>query len=290
MKAKRLIIGLTLLTILLLAIITSGGREYEAKAAEEGPLPQLQVHFINLGYGDTILLDLGDTEVLIDGGYGVPDLTRHLERYIDGSLEAMIATHPHDDHIGGLIAVLDTFDVEQIWHNGDTAKSSTYRGFINKVNAEGAEVKVARRGDAIVVDGLTLNVLHPTEPLVSKKNNNSIVLMLSYGEIDLLFAADAEKEAEAEMIGADVLADVEILKAGHHGLRTSCSKAFLDITWPEVVIYLPSLGNPYGQPHYETLHRCHNIGAKVFGAAKDGMSIMVRTDGETYSVNSVWVK
>ena len=83
-------------------------------------MPQLQVYFIDVGQGDSILLDLGKTEVLIDGGDRSPGVTAYLQEYVDGSLEAMLATHPHADHIGGLIAVLDTFDVEEIWLNGDT--------------------------------------------------------------------------------------------------------------------------------------------------------------------------
>lgn len=144
----------------------------------------------------------------------------------------MIATHPHADHIGGLIAILDAFDVDELWHNGDTSTSKTYDDFMDRVNAVGGEVIEARRGDTIVADGLTLDVLHPVEPLGEDANNNSIVLMLSYGDIDFLFTGDAEEEAEASMIAAGVLAEIEILKVGHHGSHSSSSRAFLDIIQP----------------------------------------------------------
>jgi len=82
---------------------------------------ELKVHFIDIGQGDSILIDFGDTEMLIDGGDKSPGVVAYLADYVDGALEAVVATHPHADHIGGLIAVLSTFEVEEIWHNGDSS-------------------------------------------------------------------------------------------------------------------------------------------------------------------------
>ena len=113
------------------------------------PAPQLRVHFIDVGQGDAILLDLEETEVLIDGGDRDSGVVQYLRDRVDGPLEAMIATHPHPDHIGGLIGVLGAFDVEGIWHNGEEYDSATYREFMTAVGSEGAEVDVARRGDFI---------------------------------------------------------------------------------------------------------------------------------------------
>lgn len=90
------------------------------------PTPEprtLTVHFIDVRQGDSILLDLGDTEVLIDGGEKSPGVVSYIDDYVDGSLEVMVATHPHTDHIDGLIAVLDAFEIDEIWLNGDTSTS-----------------------------------------------------------------------------------------------------------------------------------------------------------------------
>lgn len=247
------------------------------------PTTNLQVHFIDVGQGDAILLDLGDTEVLIDGGGRSPGVTEYLEDYVNGSLEVLIATHPHADHIGGLIEVLDDFDVEEIWLNGHTHTSNTYSDFMAKVNAEGAEVKEARRGDTIVVDSLIFDVLHPVEPMVSDINDNSIVLMLSYGDIDFLFTGDATTESENSMIADGVLSDVEILKVGHHGSRYSSSQAFLDIVQPKIAIYMAGTANSYGHPHIETIDALEGIGAIIYGTDTSG-SILVTTDGEIYTI------
>jgi beta-lactamase superfamily II metal-dependent hydrolase len=243
---------------------------------------ELKVHFIDVGQGDSILLDLGETEVLIDGGEKSPGVVDYLKNYVDGPLEVMVATHPHSDHIGGLIAVLAAFQVQQIWYNGENGDSSTYNEFMTAVQAEGAEVHIGKRGEKITAGTLTFVILNP-RTLSGTTNNNSIVLSLSYGTIDFLFMGDAEKEAEGAMlVASDIpVPDVEILKVGHHGSRTASSPAFLAATSPEVAIYMAGSGNRYGHPHQETLAALAQIGAKVYGTDVNG-TITMSTDGRTF--------
>ena len=246
------------------------------------PPSPLWVHFIDVGQGDSILVDLGETEILIDGGDKSPGVVQYLNSYVDGAIEAMVATHPHADHIGGLIAVLDAFEVDEIWLNGDTSTSKTYSEFMSAVNSEGAQVYEARKGDTIEVSDLAFNVLHPVN-LSGTTNNNSIVLSLSYGEVDFLFTGDAEQEAEASMLTEGIVPDVEILKVGHHGSRSSSSTQFLDAIKPEVAIYMAGEGNSYGHPHGETIATLHDFGAVIYGTDIHG-TIIVETNGTTYNV------
>jgi competence protein ComEC len=247
---------------------------------------ELEVHFIDVGQGDSILIDLGETEVLIDGGEKSPGVVDYLKKYVDGALEVVVATHPHSDHIGGLIAVLGAFQVEQIWYNGEQAESAIYTEFINAVKAEGTEAHIARRGDRIVTGSLTFLVLNP-KTLAGTVNNNSIVLELSYGTVDFLFTGDAEKAAEAAMLAASDIPvpNIEILKVGHHGSRTASSPAFLAATSPEVAVYMAGIGNRYGHPHQETLAALTQIGAKVYGTDMNG-TIHISTDGNTFIVRT----
>jgi len=250
------------------------------------PTGELKVHFIDVGQGDAILIDLEDTEILIDGGDRSPGVTGYLNQYVDGPLEVMVATHPHADHIGGLIAVLDAFKVDQVWHNGDASESKTYSDFMSCVNAEGAEVHTARLHDVIKAGELELYVHHPAN-LEGSTNNNSIVLHLAYGDIDFLFTGDAEQEAEGAMmmLSSVHLPEVEILKVGHHGSRTASSADFLAITSPEVAIYMAGVDNSYGHPHAETITALNAIGAQIYGTDVNG-TIIVTTDGETYLVST----
>jgi len=253
---------------------------------EEGDAEELQVHFIDVGQGDSILIDLGDTEVLIDGGDKSPGVVTYISDYIDGSLEVMVATHPHADHIGGLIAVLDTFEVEEIWHNGDSSTSQTYTQFMNRVNSEGAEVHIARLHDTIQAGGLSLYVHHPAD-LSDTTNNNSIVLHLAYGIIDFLFTGDAEQEAEGRMmiLSSIRLPDVEILKVGHHGSATSTSPGFLTAVSPDIVVISVGADNTFGHPSDEVMERLEEEidGENIYRTDENG-TIEFITDGERLRV------
>jgi len=198
----------------------------------------------------------------------------------------MVATHPHADHIGGLIEVLGAFQVLQVWHNGDTSESKTYAEFMNGVQSEGAEIQLARLHNTIEAGELELFVHHPAN-LEGSTNNNSIVLHLAHGNIEFLFTGDAEKEAEGQMmiLSSVRLPEVEILKVGHHGSRTASSENFLSITSPEVAIYMAGKDNRYGHPHQETIDALTPIGAKIYGTDVNG-TIMITTDGEAYSVST----
>jgi competence protein ComEC len=289
MKVKifKFIVALVLcsLTICLCACEEWPGHQNQPTSEPTAEPGKLQVHFIDVGQGDSILIDLGTTEVLIDGGEKSPGVTDYLKKYVDGDLEVMVATHPHSDHIGGLIDVLGEFKVDNVWVNGDTATSQTYNDFMAKATSEGAQMHEAQRGDTIVAGALTFKVLNPPATLFSDTNNNSIVLQLDYGNIDFLFTGDAGIAAEESMINASVLSDINILKVGHHGSRSASSPEFLNITKPEVAVYMAGVGNVYGHPHQETLTALANIGATIYGTDKNG-TIVISTDGNSYTIHT----
>ncbi len=253
------------------------------KPPSSEPVGQLSVHFIDVGQGDAILADLGETEVLIDGGGRSPGVVDYLQDYVDGPIEVMVATHPHADHIGGLIEVLEQFEVNEIWHNGDKNSTKTYADFMNEVEAEGADVHIARLHDTIECGELSFYVHHPAE-LVDSTNNNSIVLHLQYGETDFLFTGDAEQEAEEQMmmLSSVRVPEVEVLKVGHHASRTASSLDFLQITSPEVAIYMAKEDNSYGHPHEETIDKLLDVGAVIMGTDVNG-TIIVHTNGSEWS-------
>jgi beta-lactamase superfamily II metal-dependent hydrolase len=196
----------------------------------------------------------------------------------------MVGTHPHADHIGGLIAVLEAFEVQEIWHNGDSSTSQTYAQFKAAVDAEGAEVNIARQGNEVIAGELILVVLSPAT-LAGSTNENSIVLNLSYGEVDFLFTGDAGQEAESSMLGAGLVPSVEVLKVGHHGSRTASSQSFLAVAMPKVAVYMAGESNRYGHPHEETIAALTLIGAEIYGTEVYG-TIIITTDGEEYGIET----
>jgi len=251
----------------------------------ESSLSELRVHFIDVGQGDAILIDLDDTEILIDGGRGSYEVADYIGSYVSGTIEAIIITHPHVDHIGGIIEVLDEFDVKEIWLNGDIGNSDTYAQFKSSVSSEGAHVNEAtRRGDRIEAGNLFLDVIHPVD-LNASQNNNSIVMSLSYGDIDFLFMGDADQDAEISMLAAGIVSDIEIIKVGNHGSRTASSIQFLEVVNPEHAIYMAGESNSYGHPHQETVEALGSVtNATIYGTDESG-TIIVTTDGNSYSVS-----
>ena len=218
------------------------------------------------------------------GGDRSPGITEYLGDFLDGSLEIIVATHPHADHIGGLIEVLDDFDVDEIWLNGDTSTSKTYSDFMTRVNAEGAEVEEARIGDTIVAGNLVFDVLYPMEPLVDDDNSNSIVLRLNYGNTSFLFTGDAEEDFEWRTLVSCVTWDIDILKIAHHGSSNPLFSGFLSIVRPKVAIYMAGKDNTHGYPHLETIQALEDIGAEIYGTDVCG-TITVTTDGTDYKVS-----
>ena len=249
--------------------------------------PAVTVHFIDVGQGDSILIDCGETEVLIDGGKSSPGVVDYLNAYVDGPLDVMVATHTDADHIGGLIAVLENYQVGDIWINGFVATSKTYKDFMALVNAEGAAVHEAVLGNVIRAGTLEFKVLNPPDTLFSDANNNSIVIVFSYGDVDFIFTGDAEKEAEEAMLlqGVFPVPDVEVLKVGHHASRSASSVEFLDVVKPEIAVYMCALDNDYDHPHPETITALNAIGVVIYGTENYG-TIKITTDGKTYSVQT----
>lgn len=248
--------------------------------------PTVTVAFIDVGQGDAILIDYGATEVLIDGGASSssPALLSYLRGRVDGPLEAVVATHPDADHIGGLAAVLEEFSVPNVWLNGEEKTTQAYQGFMSAVQNEQAITHTARRGDILSLGDLDFKVLSPVT-LSGTTNENSVVVELDHGEMSFLFMGDAGVDAEASMLDSGLVHRVSVLKVGHHGSRYSSSPSFLGAAAPAVAVYMAGTGNSYGHPHPETISNLERIGATIYGTDKNG-AVEVNCDGRVYSVST----
>ncbi len=225
---------------------------------------EFEVYFIDIGQGDATLIRASNGEtLLIDGGRSKTRIRERLTNLGITDLDAILATHPDSDHIAGLVEVFDLYEVERFYWNGQVHDTQTYRDLMAAAEAEGAAITISRRGDTIPLGGLSLQVLHPSS-LSGDSNIDSIVVLLSCGTVEILLTGDAEIASEEEMLAAAVLVDIEILRVGHHGSRTSTSAAFLTATSPEIGVISAGLDNQYGHPHQEVVDRLTAAGVELW--------------------------
>ena len=246
----------------------------------------LRVHFIDVGQGDAILIQAPDGEVgLIDGGEAGSGVVQYLQNSGITHLDLVIATHPHEDHIGGLVEVLNAFPVDRVITNGVKHTTLTYEHFLDAIISSKAEYVEVKRGDTISLGDLNFSVLSPVDNTDEDLNDGSLVLRLVYGKISFLFTGDAQPEAEDNMLTTGLDVNATILKVAHHGSRTGSPLTFITAINPQVAIYSAGSGNDYGHPHPETLDVLVSVGSKIYGTDING-TIVVTTDGNEYSIKT----
>jgi len=249
-----------------------------------GPVTtQTTVHYIDVGQGDAIYIELdGNNDILIDAGdngYGNTVVNYLKSKDVD-DIEILIATHPHADHIGGLPAVFNAYDVQTVIDSGVAHTSQTYERYWTAVKAEGAKNQEAE-GQAWNFGSCSFEVLGPTNTY-QNLNDNSVVTKLSCPGASFMFTGDAEAEAESAILNNNLNAD--ILKVGHHGSKTSTSDSFLSSVSPETAVICVGEGNRYEHPADETLRYLQNVGVEIYRTDLNG-NIMVTSSGNGYDVN-----
>jgi competence protein ComEC len=215
---------------------------------------EIRVHFIDLGQADGILLQSAQNAVLIDGGeYATRDtLVNYLRNAGITTLDYVVATHPHSDHIGGLAAVIQQFYVKNVLMPDATNNTATFEKLLTAIENKGISITVPSVGDKITAGIIKFTVLAPAKDF-KDLNNASLVLRMAHGETAFLFTGDAETLSEKEMLNSGLNLRANVLKAGHHGSRTSTSSEFLDAVRPGTVVVSCGTGNSYGHPHKEFL-------------------------------------
>lgn len=245
---------------------------------------QLKVHYIDVGQGDSILIEIPDSySMLIDGGpkSEANKLVSYLNKLGINKINYAVSTHPHSDHIGGLLTVLNDFEVEKIIDSGKIHTSQTYEDYLTLIDTKNIPYKLGRKDDKFYLGEAEFTVLHPNNTELDI-NNSSIVLLMKYGKTRFLFMGDAEGEAEKEILSSNNSIRAHFLKVGHHGSNTSTSKDFLEKVSPQVAIIMCGLDNSYGHPHIETINKLIDKDIKVYRTDKNG-TIILTTDGKSFS-------
>lgn len=235
-------------------------------------IQRAEVVFLNVGQGDAILVQQDNYQILIDGG---PDdsLLYELPKYLpwfDKKIEKVILTHPHDDHLVGIMLLLKKYEVEEVLY-ADVEYGNLGYEYLEENYSQ--ILKNVKAGDNFRYKDIYFSILHPFEKRKYQEenlNNESVVLFLYIQGYKLLLMGDAEQEVEEKLLEFDMLKNINILKAGHHCSRSSSSEEFLRFTQPEISICMCGEGNSFNHPHYETIEKFKSLNVQYFITFEEG--------------------
>jgi len=263
------------------------------------PQKQLELNFLDVGQGDAALIKTPyGQNIIIDGGDGkkiLPELPRVLPFY-DRTIDLMILTHPHDDHVGGLVKVLQRYRVQKILYTGVVHTSPMYLEWLAAVQRKNIPLVIIDRPQEIILGpDLKMEILWPRESLLGKEvlpaqagdnlNNSSIVVQLVYKEKKFLFVGDAEVAVEAELLHAGVPLASDVLKVGHHGSDNASSEEFLNKIKPAVAVISVGKDNDFGHPSLRTTKKLERLGAKIYRTDLNGW-IKIISDGKMVDIKT----
>jgi competence protein ComEC len=237
---------------------------------------KIQLHFFDVGHGDAALITTPNNQnVLIDGG---PNdvVSQKLDDYLPfyhRSLDAVILTHPHADHLVGLLKVLDQYEVKRVYLTGVLHTTPEYLEFLEKIKTKKIDTKAVKSGDEMDFgDGIKLEILSPLTDLSQAKvenlNNSSIVAKLVYGEKKVLFTGDLEKEGQEKLLAANADLAADLIKIPHHGSKDAGYERFLEKVNFTMAVISVGKDNKFGHPAPSTLSILRNVA--VFRTDYDG--------------------
>lgn len=300
MNTKYLLIILSLILIIIFVVVNIlpfeiqniPTKSIKNNASEiKYPIPDspyynnLTVHFIDVGQGDSVLIKYANKTMLIDAGEknrGI-DVSVYLKSQNVSTLNYVVGTHPHADHIGGLLTILNKYPVKNFIDSGYPHTSNTYQNILKKIDKKNITYHVAQRDEFVDFDkNITIEILNPTKDTTEEINDNSAVLKITYNKVSFLLMGDAGIPIENELLEKKYNINADFLKVAHHGGVSSSGSKFIKAVSPTVSIIEVGENNDYGHPHKEVLKILRNV-SKIYRTDYDG-NIIVTTDGKNYTV------
>lgn len=284
-RKKKWFLALLFLTLLMLA----GCSVDSGNMAEQSDIGTLQVHYIDVGQGDSILLTQGEHSMLIDAGDNScgTRVQSYLQANNISTLDYVMGTHPDSDHIGGLDVIIYKFDCRHVFMSECSKDTKTYEDVINSAKEKEYEITSPVAGDTFSLGEAQVMVLSPEKDVDygGDANNSSIAVKVTFGENTFLFTGDCEEATENQMLqsGYDLQADV--MKAGHHGSDSSNTRAFLKAVNPDYFVISCGEENEYGHPRAEVLNNLRQLGIAVYRTDEQGTIVAV-SDGTDITWNT----
>ena len=277
MKRKNKLISL-FLSLFLLLFTLAPQAALTVNAETNG---EMAVHFLDVGQGNAILVQSGGQNLLYDGGdqNHADEVVSYLQQQNVQTIDYMISSHYDEDHLGGLIPCLNTFEVSNVLGPDYVHTSNLFNTFMNTATANAIIVQYPSVGDTFDFGTGSFTVLAPSG-ISQNSNDNSLVIKLENGSNSFIFTGDAEETSEQDMISTGMNLDCDVLSIGHHGSASSTTWDFLEATSPSYAVISCGVNNQYNHPSAETMGRLSDMEIPVFRTDKQGTIIAV-SDGTT---------
>ncbi len=248
----------------------------------------IQIHFLDVGQGDSILITSDDGVILIDSSLKNTSVTKDICDYIQElgikEIDYFILTHPHADHIGGAPTIINTFEIKNIIMPDCAATTKIFEETLDAIEERNVNLLEAVSGDEYSINSLKFKILAPNSDSYSETNDYSVVIRLSFGEASAIFTGDAEELSEKEILSRYSAKELksDLLKVGHHGSSSSSSIAFLRAISPKYAVMSLGKDNSYGHPHKEIINRLEDMDITYFRTDIDG-TVVFSCDGKTFT-------
>ncbi|WP_447409706.1 ComEC/Rec2 family competence protein [Clostridium perfringens] len=287
-KKKKIISSIIGIIVVLLAGYFGIDLTQDSKVPKDS---ELMISYMDVGQGDAAYIKVNGNDILIDAGprsnsKELLELLEQLKAKNIDDFELVIATHPHEDHIGGMVDVFKEYEVKAFYSPKITHTTKTYENLVKAVKDEGLKTKELKSGMVIDLgEGAKFEVFTPQKSEYEELNDYSPIMKLSFGDTSYLFTGDAEKLAEEEALAKyKTSLDSDVIKFGHHGSSSSSSNAFIEAVSPKYGIISCAKDNKYGHPHRETLDIIKKYNIKTFRTDTDG-EIILTSDGKSINFN-----
>ena len=252
----------------------------------------LEIDFLDVGQGDAILIKApGGQNILIDGGPDKTVIKRLSENlpWWDKQIDLMVLTHPHDDHVTGLIDVLKRYRVKRILYTGAVQNAPNYLTWLKLVRDKKISLSIIDKNQIINLDkDAIIEILYPTESLLNKTiadlNDSSIIIKLVNGQNKFLLTGDASEKIETILMASGVDLSADVLKVAHHGSQYSSSQEFLEKVKPRMAVIAVGKDNDFGHPSLRIIKRLERIGAEIFRTDERG-TVKILSDGMNIKIN-----
>ena len=247
----------------------------------------MRVHFIDVGQADSAFIELGNGQtMLIDAGRdsGGTAIINYIKALQYETIDYVVASHPHDDHIGGMASVLNSFNIGKMYMPKQAHTISAFTNMLDVIENKNIDLYTAKAGTSILSSGIIdIDVLAPFADSDSNLNNVSAIVRIKYGETVMLFTGDAEQVIENQLLNSGI--DADVLKVGHHGAGSASSSSFIKAVSPDIAVISVGESNSYGHPHADTLAILNEVGANIYRTDEQGTIVVTADQNKKITVD-----